>query len=510
MDLGYAWLKQELHLPDLPLPHASRRGAARRTQSRPYAVVDEYPPSYVPQDETPFAHLEFAFKYDGLNLPVLWHALRAIDAAALAQYIQANPGSKYARMMGFFYEMLTGKELQLDVPLVGGYQLIADPDAYLTSEPVNVTKWRLKDNLLGDANFCPVIARSPSIDALMQWSPRAQLDDLRQHYPPELFVRAASYLYFAETRSSNEIERETPSPQRAQRFVQLLRDAGRGTLADAMSEASLERIQEAAVDPGKRVLIGLRGIQSYVGGSHYFGMAPQVDYPCPPPTYLQSLINGLAVSAERCKQHPVVRAAVASFGLVFIHPFEDGNGRVSRYLIHDVFTRDGLTPDGFIFPVSAVMLKDLQQYKTALEHYSKPIRNLANFDFDQKDNMVLHNAEMLEPLYRFPDLSCQANYLYETTRTCAEQVVVRELDVLRRFDEARLSLREVLDLQDQRLNQLLGLIHQNGGKLSANKRKSMYSDLTDDEVAAAEQQYSKAFVAAQELPAGEKPTDSQL
>ena len=31
---------------------------------------------------------------------------------------------------------------------------------------------------------------------------------------------------------------------------------------------------------------------------------------------------------------PLVKAAVVSFGFVFLHPFMDGNGRLSRLLAH--------------------------------------------------------------------------------------------------------------------------------------------------------------------------------
>jgi len=45
-------------------------------------------------------------------------------------------------------------------------------------------------------------------------------------------------------------------------------------------------------------------------------------------------------------------------GFVLIHPFEDGNGRIHRFLIHHVLARRGFTPQGLLFPVSAVMLHD--------------------------------------------------------------------------------------------------------------------------------------------------------
>ena len=51
--------------------------------------------------------------------------------------------------------------------------------------------------------------------------------------------------------------------------------------------------------------------------------------------------------------HPVVRAALVSFGFVFIHPFGDGNGRIHRFLIHDFLGRDGVVPAGMALPVSA-------------------------------------------------------------------------------------------------------------------------------------------------------------
>lgn len=494
MDLGYAALIKMLGLPALPLPHASRRAATRRTVESPDGVLDEYPAGYTLPAETAVGQLEFAFKYDGINLPVLWHVMRKIPAADLVAHLREKPGSKYAHMMGYFFEMLTGEQLELDFPLTGAYMPVLDPEMYVTGPAIAVTKWRVKDNLLGNPWFCPMISRTKRVNEALEWSPLPQLEKLRASYPPEMFVRAATWFYLAETRSTNAIENETPAPERAQRFVQLLRAAGGLPLDVAMMEATLETLQEAVVDPKKRTLIGWRGIQSWVGPPLLYGNMPIVDYPCPPADDVAQLMVGLKDSVLRCDTHPLVRASVASFGTVFVHPFEDGNGRVSRYLIHDMFTRDGLTPRDFIFPVSAVILQHQDKYRAALEAHSKPISRLARLRFDV-DAQVLEilNKDDVEPLYRYPDLTRQTEYLYLVTLQCAETEIVHEVDTLARMERARLQVREQLDLPDRRLNELIGLMHQNGGRLSKSKRASRFQDLEDAEVEHAEECYREAF-----------------
>lgn len=69
---------------------------------------------------------------------------------------------------------------------------------------------------------------------------------------------------------------------------------------------------------------------------------------------------------------PVLAAALIVFGFVFIHPFEDGNGRFHRYLMHHVLIETGFTPNGLVFPVSSVILKRISDHTTVLESYSKP------------------------------------------------------------------------------------------------------------------------------------------
>jgi Fic family protein len=55
---------------------------------------------------------------------------------------------------------------------------------------------------------------------------------------------------------------------------------------------------------------------------------------------------------------------------VFIHPFEDGNGRIHRYLFHHILTKKQFSQPGMIFPVSASLLTILM----STGKYWKPIR----------------------------------------------------------------------------------------------------------------------------------------
>ena len=80
----------------------------------------------------------------------------------------------------------------------------------------------------------------------------------------------------------------------------------------------------------------------------------------PRPDDVPALMEGLqAFIEESADLNPVIVAAVAAFGFVFIHPFEDGNGRTHRFMLHYFLSTRGVTPENFIFPVSATILEDM-------------------------------------------------------------------------------------------------------------------------------------------------------
>jgi Fic family protein len=76
---------------------------------------------------------------------------------------------------------------------------------------------------------------------------------------------------------------------------------------------------------------------------------------------------------------PVVAAAMLAFGFVYVHPFEDGNGRIHRYLI---LAKRGFNPPGMVFPVSATILDRIDDYKGSPRRLFQAISAMHQMDPD--------------------------------------------------------------------------------------------------------------------------------
>lgn len=96
------------------------------------------------------------------------------------------------------------------------------------------------------------------------------------------------------------------------------------------------------------------------------------------------------------------------FGFVFIHPLENGNGRIHRYLIHHTLAKKHFSQQGIIFPVSASILNHSNDYQVVLEQYSHPL-----LDFIEWAETKDHNIEVLNETidyYRYFDAGFKQNF----------------------------------------------------------------------------------------------------
>ena len=189
---------------------------------------------------------------------------------------------------------------------------------------------------------------------------------------------------------------------------------------------------------------------------------------------------------------PVIAAACASFGMVFVHPFLDGNGRLHRFLLHHVLRRCGVTPKGVVLPISAALLAALPEYAAVLRAYSQPRTQLLQFRLEPDT----HTIEVLGPqptwLYGYFD----ATKLCELVASCIEQALnvdlPAELAWLRAYDQAMREVNEWLEGEQSQLDNLVRIILQNDGRLSKTKR-AMFLRYSDRDIAKTEDIVRAAF-----------------
>lgn len=186
---------------------------------------------------------------------------------------------------------------------------------------------------------------------------------------------------------------------------------------------------------------------------------------------------------------PVVAAAVASFAFVFIHPFEDGNGRIHRFLIHHVLAKRDYGPPGAVLPVSAAILRDRRGYDEALASFSEPLLHLIHWQWSTTSaespgrEMIVTNETA--HLYRYFDATAFAEYLYDRLAASIRRDLKEELDFVAVFDRAFQAVRSIVTMPDRRTSLLVRLCLQNDGRLAARKRR-LFSELSDEEVTAME------------------------
>ncbi len=476
---GYAYLQKKFQLNIMPHWHTSSISTAStlRSNVKDEFIEDIYPQSYWPGDSIG-NHLEFALKYDGVNLGYLSLIFDIVDKDDLLAYILSKPTGKYARRIWFLFEFLTGKELPIANLTKSNYTEVLEPDLYYTVTPgKRIQRQRIINNLLGDRDFCPVIRRTEKLQEMDSTDLYKRCEDIVTSYPPELLRRALSYLYTKETKSSFEIEHIKPSASRTAKFIGLLEMAEH---QDFCEKNLLIDLQNRIVDPRFRDT-DYRTNQNYVGQTVSY-QKEIIHYVCPSPDELPQLMYGLLSSHKKMKESgitPIVHAAVIAYGFVFMHPFEDGNGRIHRFLIHNILSCQGMIPKGLMFPISAAMLKNPAAYDSSLETYSRPRMKLIEYTLDDIGQMTLHKDTSC--WYRYIDMTLQVEALYNFVSLTIENELVEELSFLANYDKTKKALQEIIDMPDRLIDLFIQLCLQNNGKLSARKRSDHFDFLTDDE-----------------------------
>lgn len=489
---GYTFLIEMYDLSAVPNWHTSSvspTGILRST-TQDGQVQSVYPLSYWPGDGQG-DHLEFALKYDGINLGILSVLFNVVPADEILTWIKSKPTGKYARKIWFLYELLTGRKLPLPDLTKGNYIPLLEPDHYFTVAPGRrVQRQRIIDNLLGGKGFCATIRRTEKLTAVEGLELQKRCEEVMTSYPPELLRRALSYLYNKETKSSFEIEHIKPSASRIEKFIGLLEMAEH---KDFCEKPLLIDVQNRIVDP-RFWDTDYRNSQNYVGQSISY-QKQLVHYVCPKPDDLPELMAGLISTHRLMKSGAVpaiIHAAAISYGFVFMHPFEDGNGRIHRFLIHNILCMRGEIPKGLMFPVSAAMLKNPLLYDHSLESFSNPLLRLVDYNLDDQGQMTVSGET--GSLYRYIDMTAQAEALYDFVKLTIEHELVQELSFLANYDRTKQAIQKIVDMPDRLIDLFIQFCLQNNGRLSARKKESHFGFLTDCELVSMENAVQEGYV----------------
>jgi hypothetical protein len=490
--VGSVWLQQYFNLTAHRITHRSFIGQRGKIELALNGDIEHtFGPKYAPHINSSLSHIEFAIKYDDLNLDFLKAVFEKIEVEEITAYISLALTGKYSRKIGYLYEWLTNKKVDLPTPVSGNYTDLLEKDLYVTGKTTKNARWRINDNLLGTREFCPIVRKTREINEALKIDLKAQIEKLKKEHSPEIFHRAAQYLYRKETKSSYEIESENPSPDRVNRFITILSKAGVQPGMELLDEKNLTALQNAIVD--KRFAAPrFRDFQNYIGqASLQYGEI--FHYICPPPKYVGSLMNGLKNIEEKSTgTNAIIRAAIIAFGFVFIHPFEDGNGRLHRFLIHDVLARDEIVQPGLIIPVSAHMINHMREYDQALENFSNPLMQRIQYSNSANGEVRVSNPQQVEGYFRYPDLTYQSVYLAQTITTTISQDMTEELNFLEHYDELKKDIQNLIDMPDKDINNIIMFLHQNKGTFP-NRRKSNFPKLTDSEFLSMELYYKEIF-----------------
>jgi hypothetical protein len=486
LPVGYAALIDAFHL-RVPLPRTLCAVGPRHKQYRQNGW-HIYTPRHAPAADLD-GHLTFALKYEGLDLGALKALFLAAGPTPIEAIVRATPSGSYARRTWFLYEWLLGTRLDLPDADQGAYAAVVDPDRQWAAPGATSSRHRVKNNLPGTPLFCPMIAWTDTLRTMTRRDLQERARAAVVAVPADLLARTAAFLLLEDSKSSFAIENEHPPQARIQRWGRVIGEAGRRPI----DLDELLRLQRIVIGDARFVHLGLRVEDGFVGQHDHDTRMPVPDHISARHEDLRSLVDGLVAFDRTAAPHldPVLAAAALAFGFVYIHPFEDGNGRLHRYLVHHVLAERGFNPPGVVLPVSAAILDRIDDYRRTLESYSARLLPVIEWEPTPKGNVRVVNATA--DFYRFFDATPHAEFLYQCVERTIDVDLPAETGFLAAHDVFRRALANIVDMPESTADLLFRFLHQNNGTLSKRGREKEFAELTEAEVALIESAYAEAF-----------------
>jgi len=170
-------------------------------------------------EQTVEAHLTFAMRHESIDLLVLKRIFLLLPKRTVADYIRSAPTGPITRRVWFLYEFLTGRTLPLSncgkVTVVD----LLDKELYFTCDGVVSTRHKVRNNLLGTHQFCPIIRRTERLEEFTLHDLSTKAKTLVSRVSTQLVARASSFLLLADSQASFAIEGERLARNKAERWL---------------------------------------------------------------------------------------------------------------------------------------------------------------------------------------------------------------------------------------------------------------------------------------------------
>lgn len=438
-----------------------------------------------------FEHLEIALKYEDINpclLKVLFVHISKDQLLLkdLEKNIKNKISGKIERQIWFLYEYLTGLKLNIEDLGKKNYIDILDENKYFVShKPIKNKRQAINNNFLNpNSNFCPIVRKTEKLKDYSKRNFGQEISKTILSYQDKMHLvyNAINYMYVNETIGTYGIESLTPPQSKQASFVKILEEQSNNPIS--VTKNSLIKLQNKLFEVRYKN-DDYRKSSIYVGNARLsasLNSVINIDFIGANAKDLDDLMSEFYACYDNLIYediNPVIAAAIISFAFVYIHPFSDGNGRISRYLIHNVLSLKGMMPEGLIFPVSACMLKNLPAYYEALNTFSKEFMKLVDYEIVDTEVNVLTDTK---DLYRYIDFTKQAEYLFYCIDNTLQEDFKAELKYLENYEKTKVLVKNIVDLPDTKLNNFIMFMKQNNSKLPKKRRQKDFAELTDNEV----------------------------
>jgi Fic family protein len=383
-------------------------------------------------------------------------------------------------------------KLKIDDLKRSNYTKLLDEKKQFAISPGKKSKrQRIINNLPGNRNFCPLVTKTKKLEEFIASNFSEEKNKYLSEIHRDVLQRASAFLLLKDSKASFTIENELPKKNREVRWGKAIGQAGINNL----SKNELLRLQQIVIESDRFVKMGFRNEGGFVGEHERISGKPIPEHISSRFEDIDNLIDGLIETNNLLLNdviNAVIAAAVIAFGFVFIHPFEDGNGRIHRYLIHHILAQKNFTQQGIIFPISASILDKINDYRKTLKSYSQQLLDFIEWEETEKNNIRVLNNTI--DFYRYFDATKHAEFLFECVEDTVKNIIPNEVMYLIDYDKFKKFLDNKFDMPDKTVALLVRFLEQGNGKLSKRSKEKEFIQLSEKEIIEIENKYSEIMI----------------